>query len=340
MIGWEVIPRVGFGNFGVSPHGLGIAAGYFVGTVVLTRRARASGFDEDHAWNAASLSVVGAILGARLAYVVGNLSKFESPLEWLQIYKGGISLIGGLLGGFLVGYLYCRSKKLQFLRLSDLGAPGIAIGTAIGRIGDLIIGDHLGKETSGWWGWEYKGGELISPPRCIYETVDSCIEPGMVVHQTALYDAVWSLVIFAILMGLDRKRRRTGFLTLVWAGLYSTGRIFTDFTRVDDTRFGLGLTGSQLTSMVVLSLCVFYLIKGRGVEPEKFPDLPPPPKSSEGSGTNTPSSDSLEQAADPSRQTRTTVLDPGAGGPDEAPDLEPKEESRLASPGSETDEES
>jgi phosphatidylglycerol---prolipoprotein diacylglyceryl transferase len=279
LLGWEVIPRIGFGNFTISPHGLGIALGYFAGTMLLAKRARERGFSEDHAWNAAALSVVGAILGARIAYVIGHYSEFDSPLEWLQIYKGGISLIGGLLGGFLAAFLYVRRQKLNFFELTDLGAPGIALGIAIGRIGDLVIGDHLGKATSGWWGWKFKGGELISPPRCIYPTGDGCIVPGMVVHQTALYDMIWSLVIFGLLLVLDKKPRPRGFLTLTWASLYAAGRIATDFTRVDKDWFGLGLTGSQLTSIAALGICSYFLFRQRQLQPAPagVPAAAPPP---------------------------------------------------------------
>jgi phosphatidylglycerol:prolipoprotein diacylglycerol transferase len=267
LLGWEVIPRIGFRNFTISPHGLGIALGYFLGTLLLARRARERGFSEDHAWNAAAVSVIGAILGARIAYVMGHLSEFSSPIEWLQIYRGGISLVGGLLGGFLAAYLYVRKQGIDFLQLADLGAPGIAIGIAIGRIGDLLIGDHLGKQTSGWWGWEYRGGELISPPPCNYATPDGCIQTGMVVHQTALYDMIWSLAIFGLLLALERKPRPKGFLVLAWASLYAVGRIATDFTRVDKEWFGLGLTGSQLTAVVVLAICSYLLVKRRRLEP-------------------------------------------------------------------------
>lgn len=328
MLGWEVIPRVGFGDFTVSPHGLGIALGYFVGTMLLARRARARGFNEDHAWNAAAISVVGAILGARIAYVAGHFSDFDSPLEWLQIYKGGISLVGGLLGGFLAAYLYCRSKGVSFLQLTDLGAPGIAIGTAVGRTGDLIIGDHLGKETSGFWGWTYKGGELISPPACIYDTVDGCIEQGMTVHQTATYDMFWSLIIFVILMRLDRKPRFMGFLTLTWASLYALGRIATDFTRVDKTWLGLGLTGSQITSVVVLSLCLFLLLKKRGQAPATVPraPVPVPVPAKAASPKPKPAEESAQSSGNPasdttSRQTKTIVLEEEAP-PQDEPALE------------------
>ncbi|MGQ0678259.1 MAG: prolipoprotein diacylglyceryl transferase family protein [Actinomycetota bacterium] len=299
MIGWEVIPRIGFGSFTVSPHGVGIAAGYFAGAVLLARRARERGFNEDHAWNAAALSVIGAIVGARVAYVVGHFNDFDGPLEWLQIYKGGISLVGGLLGGFLAGYLYCRKKKLDFLELADLGAPGIAIGTAIGRIGDLVIGDHLGKQTSGFWGWEYKGGELISPPACIYDTIDTCIKPGMVVHQTAIYDMLWSLVIFGILMRLDRTPRPRGFLTYSWASLYAAGRIATDFTRVDKHWFGLNLTGSQLTSMAVLALCAYLLYKQKDAGPAKV----------DGPAARSHRNEEETTAGDGERRTRSVILD-------------------------------
>ncbi len=267
MLGWEVIPRIPLENLSVSPHGVGIAVGYFLGATLMARRARRTGFDEDHAWNAAVVGVLGAIVGARLAYIIGHSAQFQSPIEYLQIYKGGISLMGGLLGGFLAAYIYCRVKNLDFARLADLGAPGLAIGTAVGRIGDLVIGDHLGRTTSGFWGWEYKGGELISPPPCdpsIYPSPDGCIRPGMVVHQTALYDAIWALIIFLVLMVLSRKPRPNGFLVLTWAALYSAGRIITDFTRVDKTWFGTGLTGSQLTAIAVLGFSLVGLTKLRG----------------------------------------------------------------------------
>ncbi|MEO7804557.1 MAG: prolipoprotein diacylglyceryl transferase family protein, partial [Actinomycetota bacterium] len=161
MFGWKVIPRVGFGDFTLSPHGIGIALGYFLGAILLARRARKRGFSEDHAWNGASLGVIGAMLGARAAYVAGHYNEFSGPAEWLRIWEGGISLVGGLLGAFLAVFIYTRVKKLPFFELMDLGAPGLAIGVIVGRIGDLVIGDHLGRETSGWWGWQYRGGELI-----------------------------------------------------------------------------------------------------------------------------------------------------------------------------------
>jgi len=282
MIGWRVIPRIGFGKLTVSPHGVAIAIAYFIGAYLTSKRVRAKGMNEDHFWNAAGAGVVGAILGARVAYVAGHYSEFPNPIEWLQIYKGGISIIGGFLGGFLAAYIYLRLKRGSFFGYVDLGMAPLALAIAFGRLGDLAIGDHLGKQTSGWWGWRYAGGELISPPPCTYRTFDGCIHPGMVVHQTAAYDLVWSLVIFGILVWLGRKERRPGFFFFAWAALYAMGRVATDLARVDKHWFGLGLTGSQLTSLAVLFVCCYFLIRYKGAKPsaedkESAPAQNPPP---------------------------------------------------------------
>ena len=283
MLGWEVIDRIGFGAVRVSPHGIGIAIGVLVGAWIMARRARAKGLDEDYAWNGAAIGVVGAILGARIAYILGHFDRFESPLEWLLIWQGGISLVGGLLGAFLFVAIYAKRSGFSFFSLVDLGAPGLGIGIAVGRIGDLIIGDHLGKETNFFLGWEYKGGLLSSAPPCVtetgervYSTIDGCIEVGTVVHQTALYDMIWSTIIFLIILRLEKKTRNRGFLFLSWAGLYALGRLATDFLRVDKVWFGLGLTGSQLTSIAIIIAVLVLFARYGGAPPTSAPTIPAP----------------------------------------------------------------
>lgn len=265
MFGWKVIPDLIPGSLNLSPHGVGIAFGYFMGAVLMAKRARLVGYNEDHCWNGAASGVVGALIGARFAYVIGHSEDYSSIGEMLRIWEGGISLIGGLIGAFIAVFIYTRVQKISFFELVDLGAPGLGMGIALGRLGDLMIGDHVGKATSGWWGWRYEGGTLISPPACIYDTFDGCIEPGMVVHQTALYDLIWSFAIMAILLWLDNKPRNRGFLFLSWASLYAVGRIVTDFARVDKHWLGLPLTGSQLTSISALVVCLALLVIYKGV---------------------------------------------------------------------------
>lgn len=315
MLGWKVIPRIGIGPLQFSPHGVGIALGCFVGAWLMARRTRAKGFDENHAWNTAAWGVVGAIIGARVAYVIGHLDAFSSPVQWLEIWKGGISLIGGLIGGVTLAALYFRRHGLDFWDFADLGAPGLALGIALGRSGDLVIGDHLGKPTHFFLGWVYRGGTLISPPPCVtpsgahvYPTPTGCIVPGIEVHQTALYDAIWCLCIFAILVWLERRAPKRGLLFLSLAALYTAGRIVTDFLRVDK-RWVLGLTGSQLTSILVVAVCGFLILRYHGA---------PPPKAEPGLGAE-PQQEPIGAETEGADVPDTASAEAGAEAPDRAP---------------------
>ncbi len=91
-IGWPVLDRIRIGSwFAVSPHGLGIAIGFMIGAALLTKLAPRRGVSDEHISTMIFWALIGAIVGARLFYVIAHLSDFASPLEWLQVWKGGIS---------------------------------------------------------------------------------------------------------------------------------------------------------------------------------------------------------------------------------------------------------
>ena len=95
-----------------------------------------------------------------MAYVIAHLSEFDSPLEWLYVWKGGISLLGGITGAIVINIPRMRKYGYRFFQVMDPAAVALALGIGIGRIGDLIIGDHLGKPTSWLLAWTYQGGNL------------------------------------------------------------------------------------------------------------------------------------------------------------------------------------
>jgi phosphatidylglycerol:prolipoprotein diacylglycerol transferase len=217
------------------------------------------------------------MIGARVAYVIGHFSEVtDSGADLLGIFKvweGGISLLGGIAGAVLAGLPYARRHRLGFWRMTDLAAPGLALGIAVGRIGDLVIGDHLGKPTSFVFGWKCLGesGGVAPQSANAYRTaLESGSPPSLgcfdvVVHQTALYDFVSSWILFAVLIWLGRKSLRPGMLTLVFGIWYGAVRVVTDFLRVDKTYFGL--TGSQITALAVALLCLYFLVRYRGAPP-------------------------------------------------------------------------
>ena len=124
-----------------------------------------------------------------------------------KIWKGGISLLGGFVGAILLALPEMRKRRLSFWKVMDAAAPGMALGVIIGRIGDLIVADHLGKATDVL-------PRLQVPAHGRRHRVAVRRRTGNVVHQPALYDFVLTIVLLALLLWLRRKPRWDGFLIL------------------------------------------------------------------------------------------------------------------------------
>ena len=282
---WGITPSIDVAGLSVSPHGIGIALGYLAGAQLMVRRARRlGGPPETDIWNALFYALIGAIVGARLGYVLGHFSEVtdggDDLLGVFKIYEGGISLLGGITGAVLFALPYAIRKKMGFWRTTDLAMPGLALGIVIGRIGDLVIGDHLGEPTTFALGWRCSGetGGVAPTPAATYERLADSSPPSLgcfdvVLHQTALDDFVSTIFLLGLLLYLGRTLRRTGLLTLVFVIWYGTMRVITDFLRVDK-RY-LGLTGSQLLALAVVLISLYLLARYRGAPP-RFA-MPPAP---------------------------------------------------------------
>ena len=277
-VAWKIIPTIDLGPLSISPHGIGIAVGFLLGAQLMVRRARRfGGPDENDIWNTLFWALIGAIIGARLGYVLGHLSEVtdggDDILGIFKVWEGGISLIGGITGAILVALPYMLRHKMGFWRTMDLAAPGLALGIIVGRVGDLVIGDHLGKPTEFALGWLCLGtshGEApISADRYVQATRFGeypslgCFD--VTVHQTALYDFFSTILLLGVLLWVGRKARNSGLLILLFTVWYAAMRVITDFLRVDRRYFGL--TGSQLMAIAVGLIALYLLARYRGAPP-------------------------------------------------------------------------
>lgn len=243
------------GPLSISPHGLGTAIGFLAGTRLLLSTTRRLGISDQLVYAALTRGAIGAMLGARVAYVVNHLGSFDSPLESVQIWNGGISLLGGIAGGLALGLPVMRRAGLPLWPLLDGVAPGLALGIAIGRVGDLIVADHLGKPTRFALGYLCPAADTASP----------CGAPvGQAVHQPALYDLLAATLILVLLLAVRRRGKVSyeGFLALVFGLLYGIARFVEDFFRIDETH-GTGLTGSQWTALTVAATSTWWLLAQR-----------------------------------------------------------------------------
>lgn len=255
-ISYDPIVRIRLGGLSISPHGIGIYVGYMAGAYVLfVPAAEKKGITRDQSNMMLILGFLGAVFGARFFYVINHWSEYGSIVEALKIWQGGLSLLGGITGAILFNVPYWRLHGFGFFPVMDAAVPGIALGLIFGRIGDLIIADHLGKETTFFLG--YKCPDVVR----VGETVGSPCPPGAIVHQPALYDLLSVCVLLVVLLVLRRKDRYPGFLTAVFGLWYGIGRLVEDFLRVDKQI--LGLTGSQWTALGSALICAYILFLRR-----------------------------------------------------------------------------
>jgi len=282
-IGWPILDRIHIaGDFAISPHGIGIAVGFLLGAWVLSKEGPKRGVTVEHVNTMVFWALVGAIVGARLFYVIAHFSEFDGFLDMLAIWRGGISLLGGIAGAVLVNIPIMRKYGYRFFQVMDGAVIGLAFGIAVGRIGDLVIGDHLGKPTGWVLAWQYRGGTLPGPwvrqgstwvaaglaggqteelsrqGARLFGPGGALTSSGVGVHQTALYDLVGAFLLFLLLFWLSRTPRRLGILTLTFGGWYGIERLVTDFLRIDKRFFGL--TGSQWTASTVAAVSIITLV--------------------------------------------------------------------------------
>ncbi len=227
-------------------HGLFTAAGIVAGVLLAVRLARADGVPAEAAQEVALVAVVSAIVGARLFYVFEHWDQFGNDLAGivLDITEGGITLYGGLIGGVLGGLVYGFIRRLPIAITLDAAAPGMILGQGVGRIGDLINGEHLATASDLPWAFVYAHANTLG-------------ELGVSVHPVAGgYELLGDFLILAVLLFVARRYFRVpGWTFCLYMALYSIMRFGLSEMRVDEQTLG-GAPVPQLVAAVILGLAV------------------------------------------------------------------------------------
>src|SRR5690348_14521548 len=190
------------------------------------------------------------LIGARLLYVWENWRIFAGGqiLRIFALTEGGISQWGGLFGAMAGAYVWSRLSKFSFWKIIDAGGPAAMIGLTIGRIGDVINGEHHGSPTTVPWGVEYVNANTLG-------------QPGVVVHPEVAYEMVLCLAILGALLPFHQRlkaRLPDGVLGLVYFAVYGIGRFFLSFYRLDPAVF-LGMRQAQLASGLMVVIAVIAI---------------------------------------------------------------------------------
>ncbi len=237
------------GPFVLSWHGLFSAVGLAVGIWIATRLLRATPVPEEEVMTTAFWCTIGGLVGARLLHVIDQWEYYaQRPLQILLLNEGGIAIFGAILGGALGGFLYARLRRLPVGLLADAGAVGLILGQAIGRIGDVINGEHHGTRLPDG-----------HPLAVTYVHPNTLGEPNVPVHLAVGYELVADLVIYGLLLGLWGRLPRPGMLFWLYLLLYSVARFFISFFR-QDTTAAFGLAQAQLVALGSAAVAIWFLV--------------------------------------------------------------------------------
>jgi phosphatidylglycerol:prolipoprotein diacylglycerol transferase len=235
-----------------------ILAGAFVTTIEARRRRE----DPDHIWNGLILVIIFGLIGARLYHVIsspqGLMRGFDyylqHPVEIFMIRQGGLGIFGAIAGGVLAVFVYARWQKLNFLTWVDIAAPGLALGQAIGRWGNFFNQELYGYPTTVPWGIPINLRFRLPQFANLPETTRF--------HPTFLYESLWSLVAFVILMYVARRfgdRLLKGDVFLAYCVLYPLGRFLVEFQRPDAWMLG-PMAAAQAISLLIMIAAMAILV--------------------------------------------------------------------------------
>jgi phosphatidylglycerol:prolipoprotein diacylglycerol transferase len=240
---------VELGPLTIRWYGLLIASAVLIGVSLSQALAKRRQVDPDLMGDLIIWLVVAAIPSARLYYVLFQWQEYaQRPEDIIAIWKGGIAIHGAILGGLVASLIFAKVKRVSFWQLADLVAPSLILGQAIGRWGNFFNSEAFGRPTNLPW-------KLFIPP----EQRPLGYENVAYFHPTFLYESLWNLMVFGILItlflrGLQGKPAlKVGTLFLVYLVSYSLGRFWIEGLRTDSLMIG-PLRIAQIISLVEISI--------------------------------------------------------------------------------------
>ena len=258
-----------FGGLEVRWYGIILTLGIIAGLCYALYRTKTEGISTDDIMDYALWTVVLAIIGARLYYVLTTLKdsagnwNYHSFTDVIAIWNGGIAMYGSVIGGALALFIVSKIKKYnknQILKVFDMVAPGVMLGQIIGRWGNFVNGEAHGVETS----------ESFFLRMGLMGAADTPYPFHMVYyHPTFLYESLWNLIGFVVINLLYKKKKFDGQIVLMYLAWYGFGRMFIEGLRTDSLYIGV-FRISQVVGFLCFAICtallVYFLVRSRRSE--------------------------------------------------------------------------
>lgn len=240
----------------VHGYGLMIAIGILLAYVTAEKRGKSRGMDPDIIWGLTVCAVVFGLLSAKLLFYITSIREIIANPRILLDFSNGFVVYGGIIGGIIAGYIYCRIKGQKFLKYADIILTSVALAQGFGRIGCFLAGCCYGMETDG--------------PLCVVFSHSDFAPNGVPLIPTQLISSGLDFLHFAVLVLIARRKPAAGVVTACYLIFYSIGRFGIEFFRGDLARGSIGpLSTSQFISIfMAIAGIIFLMIARRGDKAE------------------------------------------------------------------------
>lgn len=247
------------GIFSIRWYSVLILIGIILGFILASLEGKKFKLPEDFIFDMGFYVVLFGIIGARLYYVIFNFSLYKDNLiDIFKVWNGGLAIHGGIIAGLITLLIYCKLKKVNPFRMTDIVVPSLIIAQAIGRWGNFFNSEAHGPATT------LLNLQNLHIPSFIIKGMNI---NGIYYHPTFLYESLWCLIGFIVILLIRKfyKYLKTGQLTCVYLMWYSVGRLFIESLRTDSLMLG-SFKVAQLVSILMFVIgfvCFIYLCFNR-----------------------------------------------------------------------------
>ena len=258
--------NVAFTVFGLNVYWYGviIGLGIIISLVLAVKEAKRTGQNPDNYMDFTMIAIVICVICARLYYVIFSWDYYSQHLnEIFATRNGGLAIYGGIIGGIATAIVYTKVKKLNFWLFADTTAPSLLLGQIIGRWGNFFNREAFGGYTDGLFAMRYMKEQVSHIPQSVLDNIINVNGVQYIqVQPTFLYESLWNLVVFVILMILKRRKKFDGEIFGLYLLGYGLGRVWIEGLRTDQLILGnTGIPVSQLLSaiIIIISIVILYI---------------------------------------------------------------------------------
>ncbi|HBN85642.1 MAG TPA: prolipoprotein diacylglyceryl transferase [Clostridiales bacterium] len=273
------VDRVAFTPFGVPIYwyGLFIAFGFMLSLIMAGYSARKFKIKKDDLYDLVLICAPIAIICARLFYVIFDWQTFKNDLGAIFNFRqGGLAIYGAVIGAFGAAYLVCKKKKMIPLRVFDFAAPYFAFSQAIGRWGNFVNQEAFGVNTNLPWGMT--GNRIrsyLENQQGLLASQGMQVNPELPVHPTFLYESLWNMGAFFLLLWLRKNKKVDGEVFFGYMILYGLGRSWIEGLRTDSLMLGSFRISQLLAIAFVIVFGALFIYRRRktpNLEQKEFYD--------------------------------------------------------------------